>query len=185
MQAAAQHTVPPSTGDAEVDRRLAALGYVGGSGSMAAGVVPVGGVDPNSRIGVWELDERGLTLSNEGDHAGAAAAFEAALRDDPGNVLALKFLGAAALEKGDLVRAIHYNERVVASGLHQADALSNLALAQFRAGRFDAALASARRALQVAPHHVAARANLVLILEQIGTTRARAGDNVGRHSRFP
>ena len=76
--------------------------------------------------------------------------FESVLQQDPGNVLALKFLGAAALERGDLAQAIEYNQRVVATGLHQADALSNLALAYYRVGRLDAALTPAHAAIHTA-----------------------------------
>jgi arylsulfatase A-like enzyme/tetratricopeptide (TPR) repeat protein len=186
IQAAAQHAIPPSAVavDANASRQLSALGYVSGSGSIAAGAVPVGGVDPHARIDIWEQDEHGLELSSRGDHTGAAAVFELALRSDPGNVLALKFLGAAALERGDLPHAIDYNERVVASGLHQPDALSNLALAYYRAGRLDAALGSARRALRADVQHPAARANLMLILETIGSTKARAGDDAGAIAAF-
>ena len=186
MQAAARAAAAPTAGrvDPESARKLAALGYISGSSSLATGAVPVGGIDPNERIGVWEDDERGLELSNRGDHAGAEAVFQSVARRDPGNALALKFLGAAALERGDLAHAISYNERAAASGLHQPDVLSNLSLAYFRAGRADDALAAGRKAVRADPQHRAARANLLMILETIGSTMVRGGDAAGAVAAF-
>ncbi len=181
LEAAAQRALQPSAAplDADASRQLAALGYVSGGGSVIGGVAPVGGVDPKARLDVWQQVERGLELAQAGRHAEATAAFEAALRDDPGNVLALKFLGAASLERGDLAGAIKYNERVVESGLHLADALSNLVLAYYGAGRLNEAIASGRRAMQADAGHRAARENLTLVLQAMGTARARAGDASG------
>ena len=181
LEAAAQRALPPSAAplDADASRQIAALGYVSGGGSVIGGVAPVGGVNPKARLDVWQQVERGLELAHGGRHAEATAAFEAALRDDPGNVLALKFLGAASLERGDLAGAIKYNERVVESGLHLADALSNLVLAYYGAGRLNEAIASGRRAMQADASHRAARKNLTLVLQAMGTARARAGDAAG------
>jgi arylsulfatase A-like enzyme/Tfp pilus assembly protein PilF len=186
MEAAARSAATPAASavDPESTRKLASLGYASGSGTVAAGVVGVGGPDPHARLDVWEDDERGLEFSNRGEHAAAATVFESVLRRDPANALALKFLGAAALEQGDLRRAIEYNERVAASGLHQADVLSNLAIAYLRGGRVDAALATARKAVSAGAQHRAARSNLVLVLETIGSTRARAGDDAGAAAAF-
>ncbi|HMK21976.1 MAG TPA: tetratricopeptide repeat protein, partial [Terriglobales bacterium] len=110
--------------------------------------------------------------------------FESVLHEDPENVLALKFLGASALEQGDLARAIAYNQRVVSTGLHLADCLSNLSLAYYRSGRLDSALTSARAALHADPGHHAARANLVLILQAVGSDRAKASDTNGALAAF-
>ena len=66
--------------------------------------------------------------------------FASVLKRDPANVLAAKFLGAVALERGDLDRAIALNEKVAASGQHLVDALSNLTVAYLRAGRVEKAL---------------------------------------------
>ncbi len=94
------------------------------------------------------------------------------------------FSGAAALQHGDLARAIDYNNRVLKSGLHRADALSNLSLAYYRQGRMDQALASAREALRTDSNHRAARANLVLILETMGSEKARSDDTEGALASF-
>ena len=164
------------TADAKALHKLASLGYVGDSGRIATGFVAVGGINPKTRIAEWEQIEHGIELSLTNDQNAATSAFESVLREDSKNVLALKFLGAAALERGDLGQAIDYNQRVVSTGLHLADALSNLSLAYYRSGRLDAALTSARAAVHADPSHRAARDNLLLILQTVGSERARAGD---------
>ena len=166
----------PFSTDAKALHQLAALGYVADSGRTVAGFVPVAGIDPKLRIAEWEQVEHGIELSLMGDQRAAGSAFESVLHQDPENILALKFLGAAALERGDLARAIDYNQRVVSTGLHLADALSNLSLAYYRSGRLDVALTSARAAVHADPGHYAARENLLLILQAVGSDRARAGD---------
>lgn len=186
LETAAQRAVKPSTAslDSNARSQLATLGYASGGGRIAVGFVPVAGIDPKERLDIWEEVERGIELSQRGNHAEARAVFESVLQHDPGNVLALKFLGAAALERGDLAQAIEYNQRVVETGLHQADALSNLALAYYRAGRLDAALTSAHAAIHANASHPMARANLLLILQAIGSERARADNTAGAIAAF-
>ena len=178
LNALSKKAVHPSlaSADANAVHQLAALGYVADSGRAALGFVPVAGIDPKLRISEWEQVEHGIQASLTGDQKTATEVFESVLHEDEGNVLALKFLGAAALEQGDLARAIDYNQKVVSTGLHLADALSNLSIAYYRAGRLDAALTSARAAVHANPAHHAARANLVLILQTLGSGQARAGD---------
>ena len=162
--------------DESARHQLAALGYVADSGRNPAGYIPVAGIDPKLRISEWEQVEHGIQASLAGHEKAAESAFESVLQEDADNVLALKFLGAAALERGDLARAIEYNQRVVSTGLHLADTLSNLSLAYFRGGHLDAALTSARAAVRANPAHRAARSNLVLILQAVGSEQARAGN---------
>ncbi len=178
LKTLANEAAQPSrlSADAKALHKLAALGYVGDSGRIATGFVAVGGINPKARIAEWEQIEHGIELSLTNDQKSAASAFESVLRQDSQNVLALKFLGAVALERGDLGRAIDYNRRVVSTGLHLADALSNLSLAYYRSGRLDDALTSARAAVHADPSHRAARENLLLILQTVGSERARAGD---------
>jgi len=186
LETAAGRAVKSSTVslDSNARSQLATLGYASGGGRIAVGFVPVVGIDPKERIDLWEQIEHGLELSQSSNHAKARAVFESVLQQDPGNVLALKFLGAAALERGDLAQAIEYNQRVVATGLHQADALSNLALAYYRAGRLDAALTAAHAAIHANASHPMARTNLLLILQAIGSERARADNTAGAIAAF-
>ena len=169
-----------SNSDPDAVRKLAALGYVSTGGGRRS--LAVGGAAAPTRIDVWRDVEQGLALSQRGDHAAAARVFERVLIEDPDNVLALKFLGGRALESGDLARAVALNERVVASGLHVGDALSNLVLAYHRLGRRDDALAAAARALEADPDHVAARYNRALVLAD-GRRNAEAAQELDRYWR--
>lgn len=169
--------------DPSVKARLAALGYVSG-GSVVGGIPAIQGIDPKTRLDVWQDIERALELEASGQRPLAAEMFDAVLAQDPENVLALKFLGALALEQGNLTRAIEFNEKVAASGLHVTDALSNLALAYLRAGRLEDARDRARLAFERDPESAAARANLVLVLQEIGTRDARAGRTEGAIAAF-
>jgi arylsulfatase A-like enzyme/Flp pilus assembly protein TadD len=177
LEAAAARAARPSAAGADADtaRQLAALGYVSGGGPLVAGVAAVEGINPMARMDTWERVEHGLELAHADRRDEARAAFEAALEDDPGNVLSLKFLGADALARGDLRRAIALNERVAATGLHRADALSNLSLAYYRTGEIDRAVARGREAVEADASHRAARGNLALALLAAGTARAREG----------
>jgi arylsulfatase A-like enzyme/Tfp pilus assembly protein PilF len=153
--------------DPEARRVLASLGYIGTPGSLPPLETPARST-PKNRLALWGRIERALALSHRAEHVKAAAIFEDVLREDPDNVLALKFLGARALEVGDLARAVTLNERVVASGLHVADALSNLALAFDRLGRKTEALDAAAKAIAIAPDHAAARYNRAAVLAGMG-----------------
>jgi arylsulfatase A-like enzyme/predicted Zn-dependent protease len=160
--------------DSAAASRLAALGYVSGGGAIG-GVPKIEGVDPKTRLEVWHDIERGLELDAAGRRGEAASVFASVLKRDPANVLAAKFLGAVALERGDLDRAIALNEKVAASGQHLVDALSNLTVAYLRAGRVEKALAKARLAVETDPASRPARANLVLVLQEAGAREARVG----------
>jgi choline-sulfatase len=163
----AAHPARPGI-DPEAASRLAALGYLSGDTRPVRPVEPVGGIDIKDRIELWVDIEWALEHSQQGAHHQAADGFEAVLQEDPENVLALKFLGAHALAEGDLARAVQLNERVVASGLHVADAASNLALAFHRQGRSSAGLEAIDQALVVSANHLPARINRATILADLG-----------------
>jgi choline-sulfatase len=165
----APSAVSPDVGRADLEA-LAALGYVSIGTMPQQAVEPVGGPDVRSRMPLWEKIESGLAFSKRGNHQAATRVFQEVLRDDPDDVVALRFLGARALETGDLESAVDLNERVVRTGLHVADALSNLALAYYRLGRTNDALAAVERALAASPRHVAAHYNRALILAGAGRT---------------
>jgi arylsulfatase A-like enzyme/predicted Zn-dependent protease len=176
----AQSAVAPASRaeDSGARERLAALGYVGSSGPVKPSE-PVGGPAAMDRIAVWGRIEEALALAHRGDHGGAERVFGEVLREDPENPLALKFLGARALEVGDLARAVTLNERVVAGGLHVPDALSNLMLAYAQLNRPADALRAATRALEIEPDHVAARFNRAVVLANAGQN-AEAMQDLGR-----
>src|SRR4051812_5018500 len=84
----------------ESAERLRALGYVSGS------TAPTGtrGVDPKDRVDVWASIEDGID-SVVADPAAARQAFTRALRLDPGNGLALKYLADIEFGAGRLREA--------------------------------------------------------------------------------
>lgn len=184
LAAAAAAGVPAAAASPDPDARekLAALGYVSSGRSRVEAVEPVGG--PDIRLPLWLQIEQALERSQKGDAAGAQAIYESVLRADADNVLALRFLGARALDAGDLARAVAYNEQVVASGLHVGDALSNLALAYNRLGRAAEALKAADGAIAADPEHAAARVNRAVILLDLGRSEeaAREADEVLRRA---
>lgn len=216
-------------------QRLGSLGYVAG-GTRLQPLEPVRGIDPMDRIASWDRIEHALEASHRGRTANAEKLFSAVLREDPDNALALKFLGALALERAsrestaggapggsaeasgaavggttadhrlrgssgdgrgtpngrvardtgaardrrganadDLRRAIVMHERLVALGLHLADAQANLALAYDRAGRPGDAERAARAAIEVDADHAAARLNLATVLWHAGRADAARG----------
>ena len=176
-------TVAAAAVDAEAARRLAALGYVSG-GRVASGVTPVGGVNPVDRMAIWRDVEAALERAQAGARDEAAAVFTRVLAADPENVLALKYLGAYAIDQGELDRGIALNERVLATGLHVDDARKNLTLAYdrhgaalARAGRTDEAIASYRRLVAIDDGNLDAR-------ERLGALLHRRGDATAARQQF-
>ena len=184
VAAAASAGVPaiPAPPDRAAQQKLAALGYVSSGRSNVRPDEPVGGADIRSRLPLWLQIEEAMERSQKDDAEGAETLFKSVLRADPENVLALKFLGARALQRGDLQRAVEYNERVVASGLHVGEALSNLALAFERLGRPTDALKATDAAIAREPDLVVARYNRAVILLGMGRVEdaVRESDEVLR-----
>ncbi len=186
LAAAAASAAEPERADADPARsqQLASLGYVTGGGGHTRGVEPPGGVNPAARISVWVDVEAGLEQAQAGRKDAAAAIFERVRARDPENVLAMKFLGALALERGDAARAIALNEAVLATGLHKADAKKNLVIAYHqagaesaRSGRTAAAIAQYEKLVALAPHDLDAH-------ERLGALLHRAGRIVEARARF-
>lgn len=185
LTAVAQRRVTPAAGavDEAQRTRLASLGYVTG-GTHVEALEPVRGADPIERVALWDRVEQALEASQRGRRGDAERQFAAIMADDPDNALALKFLGAAALERAlqrdsassglrqaALQQAIAMHERLVALGLHLADAQANLALAYDRAGRAREAEAAARTARALDPAHRGAQVNLATVLWHAGRSQ--------------
>lgn len=73
--------------------------------------------------------------------------------------LAAYHRGIQALQQGALEQAIHELQAAVAERADVADFQNALAAAYYEAGRYDLALGALRRALELAPHDAAIRAN--------------------------
>ena len=153
--------------------RLTSLGYVGGSGvaqpedSLFEGEWP----DPKDRIAAIPEIDRGLVAMAAGRPAEARAAFEAALRADPDNLLALNDLGLLGLRSGDVSGAERYFREVLRRDDRAETTANNLGLALGYQNRFAEAEAAFRQALAVRPGFTMARFNLAFVMHQQGSSR--------------
>ena len=134
----------PAAAASESAERLRSLGYASGSTVPTAAS---GAIDPKDRIAVWAVIEDGIDLTGH-DAAAAEQKFTRALRLDPGNGLALKYLGDLRYRAGRLHDARDLYRRALDAGFRHADAYVNLAAIAERDGHLDEArdvLASAVR----------------------------------------
>jgi tetratricopeptide (TPR) repeat protein len=102
----------------------------------------------------------------------AAAAYEAALRENPDNADALHLLGLVAIQRGDPARGAALIARSVALRPGEAVAHSNLAEAYRGIGDLDSAIASCRTAISLRHDYPEAHSNLGLMLTQRGELEA-------------
>ena len=138
----AAHRAPAAAADSE--DRLRSLGYVSGSTIATAATRAI---DPKDRVNVWAAIEDGVDKMTS-DPAAAQHAFTRALALDPGNGLALKYLGDWSFRSGRLHDARGRYERAIASGFRHPDVFVNLASIAERESRIEdarAALADAVR----------------------------------------
>ena len=178
LVAAAHAAAAPmaAAADPKTAEALASLGYVSG-GRIRAGVEPVAGTNPIERMPLWSEIEAGLERSLAGAQDEAERIFERVLAADANNVLAMKFLGAYAIERGDLARGIALNERVLAAGLHIEDARRNLMIAHerrgaelARAGSTRQAIVAYRRIIELDESNLDARERLGALLHRAGAS---------------
>jgi choline-sulfatase len=180
---------PPPTVDPAVAERLAALGYVGGSGSA-----PTTGVDPKDRIAIANtlhdaivavedgafaraipLLERvtaaepaipiaqlnlGVAYARQKQAARAVPPLTRAVALQPADMRAQYELASALYERGDLKGAAAHFAIVAAKMPESADARYSLGSVYARIDRVDEAIAELRAAIALEPRHF--RANLLL-----------------------
>lgn len=89
----------------------------------------------------------GMALLKAGDHAGAVKAFKALTRSDADNARAWFMLGNAELGRGKAARAAKAFQTALDKGWYPSVGAYNLACAQARAGRSEAAFAALDQAL--------------------------------------
>jgi arylsulfatase A-like enzyme/Tfp pilus assembly protein PilF len=133
----------PAGGDAA--ERLRSLGYVSGSTSATPGSRAI---DPKDRLEVWDEIEDGIDRLRR-DPQGAQQAFARALRLDPGNGLAMKYLADLSFGAGRLAEAREGYRRAIAARFRHPDAFVNLAAIAEREGRLDEAREALTQALQL------------------------------------
>lgn len=179
-----------SVADPEAIARLQALGYLGAG--AAASPPPSGLPDPKDRIGLRRRLVAADALLRSGDFPGAAAAFEAALADEPTNRMALLRAGLAHLRHGALPQAVERLAAAVAADPQRAEARYLLGDALALSGRPVEAAAEYRQLTRLQPRRFEAWMNLATALadagqraearEALSRARTLAADPPARHS---
>ena len=136
---------PAAAGDSA--ERLRSLGYVSGSTTPSSATRAV---DPKDRVEVWAEIEDGIDRMAR-DPRSARQAFARALRLDPGNGLAMKYLADLSFREGRLQEARDGYRRAIAAQFRHPDAFVNLAAIAEREGRLDQARAALMDAVQTMP----------------------------------
>jgi len=165
--------VPP-----EVAERLAALGYVGGSRSRAAGRLP----DPRQGLASLREFQGAIRLAAEGRLAPSEAALRALLASNPGFVEARVKLGDVLMEAGRPAEAGDAYAQAAAGPAAPGDVWLALGQARLRQGRLDEALSAADRGTGDSPtraHELRARialrrGDVAAARREVDAARARA-----------
>jgi arylsulfatase A-like enzyme/Tfp pilus assembly protein PilF len=142
-------SLPSAAGESA--ERLRTLGYVSGFTTPPAAGTTGGtaAIDPKDRVEVWANIEAGLDHI-AGDPGAAQQAFSRALRLDPGNGLAMKYLADLSFRAGRHREARGGYRRAIAAGFRHPDVFVNLASIAEQEGRLDEARAALSEALQLA-----------------------------------
>ena len=183
MASGLQRSLPPLTSNPSASRPSAAggesaersrsLGYVSGS---TAPTSSTRAIDPKDRVDVWASIEDGLDHMTS-DPAASRQAFARALRLDPGNGLATKYLADISFRAGRLQEAREEYRRAIAAGFRHPDAFVNLAAIAEREGRPDEARAWLTDALQITPSDADA-------WNRLGVLELRRGDVAAARRAF-
>jgi len=138
----------PGRVDAEVQERLQALGYVGGTVTTTAGSALA---DPKDKLAVYEDYRRAMSLHGQGRDAEAVAALQRVLADSPGMVDARETLGVTLARMGRGAEALRALGDVLAAEPRRASAHLALTRIHALAGRRELAERHARLASEADP----------------------------------
>jgi tetratricopeptide (TPR) repeat protein len=122
--------------DPETREKLASLGYITGGASATVSST----FDPNDGIEVWNLIEKAVQFGQVGDLKQSERLFLDALRLQPDNVMAQKFLANIYRKHGEPQKAIPYLEKAMQSPLHLGDTRYDLAETRFEMEQYSEAL---------------------------------------------
>ncbi len=122
-------------------------------------------VDPG-----WYL-ALGSARQRQGDHEGALAEFDAALRRHPGSIDALFCRATALADLGRVAAARETYERLLAGQPNHIEALNNLGVIHRETGSPAAAVKAFRRAVRLNPRYVDALCNLGRALADGGSAK--------------
>ena len=164
---------PGAAAPGESAERLRSLGYASGSTTPTPAATAV---DPKDRVAVWAEIEDGIDLTKR-DPAGAEQRFAQALRLEPGNGLAMKYLADLRYRAGRLREARDLYRRAIAAGFRHADAYVNLASIAEDEGHPDEAREALTSAVRLTPSDADA-------WNRLGLLDARLGDLVAAKHAF-
>jgi tetratricopeptide (TPR) repeat protein len=116
--------------------------------------------------------ERIVEIHRRGDARGVLDMYVAYLAQHPDDAVALRFLGLAYLQTGNLAEAERCTERSLALAPDHADALCHLATIRTKLERIDAAIPLFLRVLEINPRHTDALNNFSIALNKV----SRPGD---------
>ncbi len=152
LAAGLQRALPGASGGAtarpgagEAAERLRSLGYLSGSTIQTPATRAV---DPKDRIKVWAEIEDGIDRIGR-DPKAAQQAFARALRLDPSNGLAMKYLADISFRAGHLADARQGYRRAIAAQFRHPDVFVNLAAIAEREGKLDEARAALADAVEL------------------------------------
>ncbi|PWT91831.1 MAG: hypothetical protein C5B54_04570 [Acidobacteria bacterium] len=135
--------------DPEVQEKLASLGYVTGGSA-----VPVNSsFDPKDGIEVWGKIEDAVQAEQTGQLEKSKQLFLEALKKQPDNVMAKKFLAATLQKAGQDQEAIQYLQSALKSGLHRNDTMYQLAQAYYGLQQYDQVVKQLDSLLQIDPQN--------------------------------
>jgi len=170
-------SAPPGTRpepDAQTLERLRALGYSGGAARPAPAAAATGLADPKDRLPQKRALTEAETRMLRRDHAGALARFDAVLRSEPDNRLALLRSAASLIQLGNPREAVPRLERLVALDPDHAEARYTLADALGRSGERSRAITAWQEVLRLQPRRAVAWSNLGALLIHAGRAQDAA-----------
>jgi tetratricopeptide (TPR) repeat protein len=135
--------------DEETLERLSALGYVGTSSRPRASGPPRPLADPKDKLAIFAAVQQAGELIVKDDYRGAAAALEAALRDEPGMPQALLMLGTSYAELGRPAQAKAQFDQVLKDDPLNVQGLVGMASLLMEEGRAEEVIALGKRTLSL------------------------------------
>ena len=168
-----------ATRDPAVLDGLRQLGYVvegAGAVSIPSRAERLALPDPKDGVATFTRYDDAITKLHAGELDAGIAILQRIVDDEPGNVLAQTFLGAAAFEDGELTRSARAFEAALAVAPTRADIRALLARTHLRAGDNDAASSQAALALASDP----TLATALLVEAEVARRAGRLPEAVAR-----
>jgi choline-sulfatase len=158
--------------DRETLERLSALGYIGSPGRPRASETSRPLADPKDKLGIFAAVQQAGDLIVKDDYRGAAAALEAALREEPRMPQALLMLGTSYAELNRIEDAKAQFDLVLKDDPQSVQALVGLASLLMQEGKTDDVIALSKRTLTLDERNAQAHT----LLGEVYASRQRPGE---------